>query len=123
MDTDHRDKLYREGKLTDTQYRRAGGVCGADEIDDEEYQEDATAETGLPGTTDFGPDDAGHIDASANRRGDPEGKQGSRPDAERQGSHHRRGEGRVGQRVEPVLVQGHQRAEPKLNPLKLTRRN
>ena len=73
MDTDHRDKLYREGKLTDTQYRRAGGVC-ADEIDDKEYQEDATAETGLPGTTDFGPDDAGHIDASANRRGDQESR-------------------------------------------------
>ena len=73
MDSDHRDKLYREGKLTDTQYRRAGGVC-ADELNDEEFQEDATAETGLPGTMDFGPDDAGHIDASANRRGDQESR-------------------------------------------------
>ena len=66
MDGDHRDKLYREGKLTDTQYRRAGGVC-ADEIDDKEYQD-----ADVPGggtTTDFGPDDAGHIDAAANRRG------------------------------------------------------
>ena len=71
MDTDHRDKLYREGKLTDTQYRRAGGVCGPDEIDDVEFQEDATAETGLPGTEDYGPDDAGDINASANRRSFP----------------------------------------------------
>ena len=59
--------LHREGRISDRKYRKAGGrVCGPHEIDDPEYQRDAGP--GFGKTTEWGPDDAGHIDARANRR-------------------------------------------------------
>jgi hypothetical protein len=53
-------KLYDEGKISGREYSRAArGVCGSNEINDPAYQSSAG---------NFGPNDAGHIDASANRR-------------------------------------------------------
>jgi hypothetical protein len=63
-------RLFDNGQVSDKALRRHyGTLCGADEIDTPEYQR-----SGGPGfgkTTDFGPDDAGHIDAKANRRAFP----------------------------------------------------
>jgi hypothetical protein len=81
IDNEHRERLFRQGMITDTQYRRAGGVCGPDEIDDEEYQGDAGP--GFGKADDWGPDDAGHIDAKANGRGDRESRMGKRPPSAR----------------------------------------
>jgi hypothetical protein len=57
-------KFHREGLISDREYRRGGGIC-ADELNDQAYQRDAS---GFGKTKDFGPDDAGHLDARANRR-------------------------------------------------------
>jgi hypothetical protein len=62
--------LHAEGKISDRQYRRAGGIC-ADHINDNEYQSDAVRATGLPKTQQYGPADAGHIDARANKKQHP----------------------------------------------------
>jgi hypothetical protein len=62
-------KFHREGLISDREYRRGGGIC-AEEINDEDYQRDAK---GFGKTTDFGPDDSGHLDARANRREFPKG--------------------------------------------------
>jgi hypothetical protein len=63
-------RLYDEGKISDREYTRAGGVCDSNEINDPAYQRDAK---GFGKTTDFGPDDVGHLDAGANRREFPKG--------------------------------------------------
>ena len=67
MSLDDMASLHAEGKITDRQMWRAGGVC-VDHINDPAYQRDAARATGLPGPRDHGPSDAGHIDAKANRR-------------------------------------------------------
>jgi hypothetical protein len=63
-------RLYDEGKISDREYSRAGGVCDSNEMNDPAYQRDAK---GFGETTDFGPDDAGHLDAKSNRRSFPKG--------------------------------------------------
>jgi hypothetical protein len=55
-------KFHREGLISDREYRRAGGIC-ADEINDPEYHRD-----NVGSQKQYGPDDAGHLDARANRR-------------------------------------------------------
>ena len=64
------ENLHREGRVSDRQYRRAGGIC-ADHINDDEYQSDSPRATGLPKTQQYGATDAGHIDARANRKAFP----------------------------------------------------
>jgi hypothetical protein len=49
--------LHAEGKITDRQMWRAGGVC-VDHINDPAYQRDNARATGLPGTRDYGHPDA-----------------------------------------------------------------
>jgi hypothetical protein len=63
--SDDLKKFHREGQISDREYRRAGGIC-ADEINDPEYHRDNVP--GFGKTKEFGPDDAGHLDARANRR-------------------------------------------------------
>jgi hypothetical protein len=63
-------KFHREGLISDREYRRGGGIC-ADEINDPEYHRDNVP--GFGKTNEFGPDDAGHLDARANRRLFPKG--------------------------------------------------
>jgi hypothetical protein len=59
-------RLYDEGKISGREYSRAArSVCGSNEINDPAYQRDAK---GFGKTQEFGPDDAGHFDARANRR-------------------------------------------------------
>jgi hypothetical protein len=62
--------LHREGRISDREWRRAGGLCHAHEIDQEEYQRDAGP--GFGKTQQFGPGDFGgrdHIDSfKGNRR-------------------------------------------------------
>lgn len=60
-------KFHREGLISDREYRRAGGIC-ADEINDPEYHRD-----NVGSQKQYGPDDAGHIDAKSNRRMFPKG--------------------------------------------------
>ena len=111
----HLKQLHRNGTISDRQFTRATGIP-CDEIDDEQYQDaDATAETGLPGHGGLRPRRCRRYQCERQqpRRS---GEQGPRPDAERQGSHHRRGEGRERFGMERKLVPRHQRAQPKLNP-------
>jgi hypothetical protein len=68
--------LHRQGKLSDREYTRAGGIC-ADHLNDEEYQRDAVRSTGLPGTHQYGPagtSSPDHINKRANRRPDKEAR-------------------------------------------------
>ena len=60
-------KFHREGLISDREYRRGGGIC-ANEIDDSEYHRD-----NVGSQKQYGPDDAGHIDARANKRMFPKG--------------------------------------------------
>jgi hypothetical protein len=63
--------MHREGKVSDRQYRRAGGICGPNELDDPAYQRDAGP--GFGRTQDYGPGDGfggrDHLDSfKGNRR-------------------------------------------------------
>jgi hypothetical protein len=85
-------RLYKNGLITEREYKRAcgmkageyaddygggvgpngpGGAFGADGITDKKAQRADVAGGGK--TVDFGPSDAGHIDARANRREFPKG--------------------------------------------------
>jgi hypothetical protein len=65
--------LHRQGAISDREYRRAGGICHADLINDPEYERDAGP--GFFGkTADWGPNDLGSINSRGNKRPDKESK-------------------------------------------------
>jgi hypothetical protein len=75
-------QLYDEGLVSDrvlarvAKNKRAPEEFCRDEINYRTTQRDGTRSTGLPGTMQYGPADAGHIDAKANRRRDKEARAG-----------------------------------------------
>jgi hypothetical protein len=67
-------RFFDEGKISARVIERARGAYPANQINNSEFQRRSVP--GFRKGEDFGPDDAGHIDARANRRKDTEARVG-----------------------------------------------